>query len=459
VTEHPSSFTWTCPRCQRQVPRRLDQCRCGGGRPLEDGSEPVETARTDRTWGALLVLVCVVGAGAAFGYQRMRHAPAVDPVANATPAPHDGQAPSAELGSARPMREETPEPRAPASFPDPASVPTVAPPPAGPVRSLEDVIGSAMPAVVLIETAGSRGTGFFIAADTIVTNAHVVSGSAYVDLRLASGDRAQARVGTVAPDQDLAVLRLPGGRTGPATLPLGDLRSVRIGEEVIAIGSPFGLQNTVTRGIVSALRRSGTLMLLQTDAAINPGNSGGPIVDRRGRVIGVATMKSGVGESLGFAIAIDHVRALIETGSARLADAAPANQAGATSGVTLPSSPGETEELRSDGEAAYSRIVADAARRADSLDANWDRFSRSCLAQRPSVSGDRVWFAIWEPRFGSIALSPSCGSFYDQFRTAADDVRARITQAEESARRAGVYPGTRRSIRSRYRLEWAGWER
>jgi len=418
------------------------------------------TARTDRAWGALLILICILGAGAAFGYQRMRQARTANatveapaPAAPATAVPLDDAASAGPVhealpgGLTSPMLDNTPAP----------SLPTL--PPAGPARSLEDVIGSAMPAVVLIETPGSRGTGFFIAADTIVTNAHVVSGNAYVSLRLASGDRSQARVSTVAPDQDLAVLRVSSGHTAPATLPLGDLRSVRIGEEVIAIGSPFGLQNTVTRGIVSALRRSGTLVLLQTDAAINPGNSGGPIVDRRGRVIGVATMKSGVGESLGFAIAIDHVRALVDSGSALLSGlpAAPAN--GGTAAPSMPATPGEAEELRDEGEAAYARIVAEAARRADSLDASWERFSRACLSQRPAASGDRAWFAIWDPRFASVALSPSCGDYADQFRTAAGEVRTRMNEAEEIARRAGVYPGTRRTIRAQYRLEWSGWDR
>jgi S1-C subfamily serine protease len=442
------------------VPRRLDQCRCGGERPLEDASERVVTARTDRAWGALLILICIVGAGAAFGYQRMRQARVTTSTMEAAPkAPPVTAAPVEDVTSAEPARDGLPGVLSSPMLETTAERPLTVPPSAGPTKSLEDVIGSAMPAVVLIETPGSRGTGFFIAGDTIVTNAHVVTGNAYVSLRLASGERSQARVATVAPDQDLAVLRVSGGRAAPATLPLGDLRSVRIGEEVIAIGSPFGLQNTVTRGIVSALRRSGTLMLLQTDAAINPGNSGGPIVDRRGRVIGVATMTSGVGESLGFAIAIDHVRALVDSGSALLAGMPAAPAGGSTTAPSMPAAPGEAEELRDQGEAAYARIVAEAARRADSLDASWDRFSRTCLAQRPSSSGDRVWFAIWEPRFAGAALSPSCSDYHDQFRAAADEVRTRMNEAEELARRAGVYPGTRRSIRAQYRLEWSGWER
>jgi S1-C subfamily serine protease len=100
-------------------------------------------------------------------------------------------------------------------------------------------------------------------------------------------------------------------------LELSSIGRVRPGQEVIAIGSALGvLQNTVTRGIVSALRNDGGVMLLQTDAAINPGNSGGPLLDRSGRVVGVNSMKvGGAAASIGFAVAADHVRTLVDSPS------------------------------------------------------------------------------------------------------------------------------------------------
>src|SRR5207237_3250742 len=89
--------------------------------------------------------------------------------------------------------------------------------------------------------------------------------------------------------------------------------TVRVGQEVIAIGSPLGtLQNTVTRGIVSAIRETGNATLVQTDAAINPGNSGGPLIDRNGAAIGITTMGYMQRQGLNFAVAIDHARALLE---------------------------------------------------------------------------------------------------------------------------------------------------
>src|SRR5262249_28205020 len=97
------------------------------------------------------------------------------------------------------------------------------------------------------------------------------------------------------------------------TLAMGSSARARAGREVLALGSPLGLQNTVTRGIVSAVRQVGGLTLVQTDAAINPGNSGGPLIDRRGQVVGITTlgMRSAVAQGLSFAIAIDHARLLL----------------------------------------------------------------------------------------------------------------------------------------------------
>ena len=101
-------------------------------------------------------------------------------------------------------------------------------------------------------------------------------------------------------------------------LALGTVNDVRPGQEVIAIGLALGVfQNSVTRGIISAVRRADRTVMLQTDAAINPGNSGGPLMDRQGLVVGINTMKiGGSAESLGFAVAVDHARALLSGGRA-----------------------------------------------------------------------------------------------------------------------------------------------
>jgi putative serine protease PepD len=357
----------------------------------------------------------------------------------------------------------------------PSSVPIIVPPDAaesasrnaesplprvlGDAVGVEDVVANALPAVVLVETSASRGTGFFVDRETVITNAHVIEGTTYVTLVSAGGERMPARVATAAPDEDLAIIRLNAARPGQATLPLARARDVRVGEEVLAIGAPLGFQNTVTRGIVSALRQAGAVTLVQTDAAINPGNSGGPLLDRAGRVIAITTMKvTGSAESLGFGIAADHARALMEGRTLPGASVTGPSLADVTRGGE-----GETpvsEDLRGQGDAAYEQTVAELARRADALDEYWERVRSTCLVEKQvGASGDREWFAVWEPEFPANPVIPACTDMYRDFLKTAETVRERMVQADEDARRAGVYPGTRRDLRTRYRLSWPGWDR
>ncbi len=158
-------------------------------------------------------------------------------------------------------------------------------------------------------TPGPRrglGSGVIIDASGVaLTNAHVVQGADEVEVALADGSRHPARVVGLDTKTDLAVLRIQGARSFPA-LRLGNSDEVRVGDWVLAVGSPFGLDATVTSGIVSAKARhigAGPYDdFLQTDAAINPGNSGGPLVNMRGEVIGINTAIVRGGNGIGFAI-------------------------------------------------------------------------------------------------------------------------------------------------------------
>lgn len=168
-------------------------------------------------------------------------------------------------------------------------------------RAVIGAVETAGPGVVHIAIRnpsgrGGTGSGFVVASDGLIfTNSHVVNGAKAIEVSLPDGQRAAARIVGEDPDSDIAVLRTDGHLSAPS-LVLHDSKTIRPGQLAIAIGNPLGFEQTVTAGVVSAtgrsLRaRSGRLIddVIQTDAALNPGNSGGPLVDSKGRVIGVNT--------------------------------------------------------------------------------------------------------------------------------------------------------------------------
>ena len=169
-----------------------------------------------------------------------------------------------------------------------------------------------------------RGTGSGFVWDNqghIVTNNHVVEGAAQSQVRLSDGREVTGTLVGTSPAHDLAVLRVTVDDPPPA-LPIGSSHDLRVGQTTLAIGNPFGLDWTMTTGIVSALDRSlpaedrRTLIehLIQTDAAINPGNSGGPLLDSAGRLIGVNTAifsPSGASAGVGFAVPVDTVNRVV----------------------------------------------------------------------------------------------------------------------------------------------------
>jgi serine protease Do len=164
------------------------------------------------------------------------------------------------------------------------------------------------------------GSGVIVDARSglVVTNNHVIEHADEIAVTLADGRQANARKVAADPQEDLAVIQVP--TRGLQAIPLGDADSLQVGDYVIAIGNPFGIGQTVTHGIISALRRTGVgndahENFIQTDAPINPGNSGGALVDLEGRLVGINTAiigPSGGNVGIGFAIPVNTVRRVIE---------------------------------------------------------------------------------------------------------------------------------------------------
>jgi S1-C subfamily serine protease len=400
--------------------------------------------------------LAVVGVGGGWWLMRSRPAPetadrpvtaSARPVVRPDPLikPGDPSAPSPALEVATPAPAEPPP-----SAPDEAEPSTAA----ATSASLEDLVSRASPAVVVVETSSGRGSGFFVTSDTVVTNVHVVSSNTSVTIRRPDGSTTTARVETQSAPFDIAVLRASNPIADQPTLPMGSAANARVGQEVVAIGTPLGfLQNTVSRGIVSALRDVDGATMIQTDAAINPGNSGGPLLDRTGRVIGV--IKSGYNgrNGLSFAVAIDHARTVLEGKTATLSTASSTSQYRAIS----PAVASPVDQRRDDAGKRFDQAIAQLSRRADVLDTRWRAFRKNCYEGRIVGSFDREWYALWDQRAMQGAVAPGCGVFFGEFRQMADSIRDAVIAVDEAARQADVYPGTRRDILRRWRLD--GWSK
>jgi S1-C subfamily serine protease len=453
------SVAWSCPRCRRRVPKSILTCRCGfrreslTARPILQAPQPAVRLRSPVQWvgWGLAAVLLVIVVGQWWGR----------PVPE---KPADTGAPSQENLAVR--REMTPTRNTyqldlVPSVPAPSETPTLESdlPPALNVveendlktrpsqRPLEDIISDVLPAVVSIETDSGSGSGFFVSDDTVITNYHVVEKDLAPHVKLSSDESLSANVIRVLEEQDLALVRVNAPKEQQPQLTLTRAENVRVGQEVMVIGSPLGfLQSTVTRGIVSAVRTTDKVTIIQTDAAINPGNSGGPLINKDGEVIGISTAKVAGEEleALGFAVAADHAQELIDGGGS-----APRVR---TSGF---------EEIRASGKRLFDDRVAELATQADRVDILWKRYVSYCIGQtNGGMAYGREWFGVWS---GPVMIPnqdlPECQAMRDDIVSLAVAIRAGMQKAEEDARHASVYPGDRRTIRRKYGMDWTGWDR
>jgi S1-C subfamily serine protease len=201
--------------------------------------------------------------------------------------------------------------------------------------TLEALYMQVLPGVVSIQTGQSEGSGFVFDSDGhVVTNQHVVEGTSEVEVAFASGFKAYGTVVGSDADADIAVIKVDAPADQIYPLAIGDSSTLNVGEQVVAIGNPFGLSGTMTLGIVSALGRTqtshidpesggrySTADIIQTDAAINPGNSGGPLFNLKGEVVGInqsirteafnGTTGNAVNSGVGFSISINLVKRIV----------------------------------------------------------------------------------------------------------------------------------------------------
>jgi serine protease Do len=189
--------------------------------------------------------------------------------------------------------------------------------------TIENCVEDVSEAVVKVSSPSGLGSGFFINEDGyLITNYHVVEKETRIEVTVFKKARdgfdklvfKRVRIEAINPFADLALLKVEDmGDTRPTFVCLGDIDSIKVGEAVFAIGSPLGLERTVTNGVISTTNRAFEgLVYLQTDAAINPGNSGGPLFNLAGEVIGVTNMGYIFFGGLGFAIPVDYVKHFID---------------------------------------------------------------------------------------------------------------------------------------------------
>ena len=459
----PTGVGRACPKCGRRVPRSVSQCRCGAELAAE-ASQPVVDDNVNesgsRAWPTLAVLALLVAGVAYWTFGRETavvvdqrsdsHSPAADTFAIPVAARREMSPEQRAWDAAAKMNDAAPEPKA-------AEPLVTAPADSNLAPALEDMVSRAMPAVVLVETTSGRGSAFYVQHDTLITNVHVVQQDGYVTLRRMDGSSVSARVQTRAPAFDIAVLKVAQASASQPALTMGTSQSLKAGQEVIVIGSALGtLQNSVSRGIVSGLRNSSGVTLIQSDAAANPGNSGGPMLDRNGRVVGILTAGYKGQQGLNFAVSIDHARDILEGRQTNLGS----SQTGlANIEPLVPGGRSESDRRQQQGEQELAQRLASAEKAAAQFDEYWQRFRTTCYKSPIRGSYDREWFAVFTP--GAIPGDAAAGCIDNYKAMTAEMARFHdyMRQTIQAARRANLLPGTVRDALRAKRLQSDAWDR
>jgi S1-C subfamily serine protease len=471
----PHGLSRACPACGRRVRPPVLTCRCGKsveGVPLTASvarplAPPPDTTRRD---AAIKIAIAIAGILiAAYMLVRSSAKSPTAPLATKNGSPVGS-------GAASAARAPMPRPTAAASAaaPSPSATDIVLPPPAPaptadapatpeltsdlPLPSampLENIIEHAMPGVVMVQTEKTSGSGFLVRPDLVVTNAHVTAGYLFVTVTSQTGVKTQGRVAQFSDDYDIALVLVGGTSPTDAQLPLGASSALRLGQGIVALGWAQSLeQHTVTRGVITGLRQVGTRPMIQTDAAPHPGDSGGPLLDRTGQVVGITTIRiDGPSSSGGLAVPIDDLKPFLDRVSASVLTIP------RSSGSTIVPRPSDADVQRSTGLQRYAADVASIAARADTLDGAWTRYRVLCKVTSVPAGHTREWFGLYDPASPLHRAPESCPALLNDLQRQADAVRAGMIAAGELARHADVYPGNRKDIRQRYRLDFPDWDR
>lgn len=462
---------WTCPHCGQGLPRAGAVCACGSPRDPGDaraGHRPLVSHTAPGL--ALLVLAAVLALVVTDALRRR---------APAAPAAEGGQSPAAAMPAPSGRKPEPAQlpaivdagrsgPRASRAGHDarpvadgasamagswsPHAVPAADQPEA--VRRLEDVVGAVTESVVTVRTSDGLGSGFAVRPDLVATSGHVVGDHGGVDLVDRRGGRWRGTVTARSVEADLALVRLEPDAPPFPVLPLRAAATLKAGEEVVAVGSPLGLDHTVTRGIVSGLRRMGSVTIVQTDAALNPGNSGGPLVDTTGRVVGVVWAGRRDAALIGLAVAADHLMALVDGRPAAVSQPGAGLAGLATVDGRVPEQ-AEADLRREQAGAQLDAALAALARHAQQYRAMEEEYDRVCRGLGP----DGTPPPGVAPGAARTEAHPQCRDFKSQLDTRLAWIRDQLAALDEEARRAGVYPGVVRDLRRRHGLDEDRWDR
>lgn len=423
----PQATSWTCPSCGRHVPRKVAKCRCGMTMPddpftNEDGPGANKTATM--VGGAVLILA-LLGTGYWTIFRTETRTLQIRPAPGSQDPGLDIPAPAAGTPEASTTADPAPAPR-PSARGGPSaealawnSVAGTSPTPG----ASDDATSRATAATVMVEAGTRRGSGFFVAADTVLTNAHVVGDMTTVNVRLPEGLLAEATVYARAATYDIAALKLVAPSASQAVLRLGTSAAVRPGQEVIVIGaSPGSVPHTVSRGVITEIRQRDGVRVVQTDAAAEAGNSGGPMLNELGEVIAILTGGFEDRARAGFGVSVDYARELL---GGRLKDPG----TGGMTDLKAAATPPDRQLMQS---------IASAAEGANNLDGVWQRFRATCYKGRIDGAFDREWFAAMTPGAIPADAAAACRNDFAAMTQEMNRIRDYLRTALQEARRANV---------------------